>query len=430
MIPMREMIGEKYRVLRKIGSGGGGNVYQVYDERLEKYWAAKRLEKDSAEERILRTAQSEFWVRIVDVVEQEGERFLIMDWIEGENLQQCLDRGGPVSLREGVRIGITLCKALEQLHALEPPVLYLDCKPSNIMLQKDGRVVLVDFGSAVSKEEQMTVPRTASFGYAAPEQLCPDPQKRAVDERSDLYSLGKTLYAILGGQCPDRPPYGAASLHRVNGTVPVGLCRIVEKCCETKAERRYQTAKAVQLALENYEKVQNKRRWWWRMVLALFLISLGIAAWEFAGWMLEKHDFGRLQKGIAWMIVSWFFQKINRSVFAGNRQNWEMKKSVVRTLKKQGTMLGLVLLLCWSLPVSGNAAQEQARGTVILRDEKMRKLLIREGSVLECEDSIFLELNPKLFEQERIYRISVVCQEDDGEKNSLEFTYCPKQKEK
>ena len=277
-------------------------------------------------------------------------------------------------------------------------------------------------------ETHMALPRTASFGYAAPEQLCPDPQKRMVDERSDLYSLGKTLYAILGGQCPDRPPYGTVDLHRLNGAVPVGICRIVEKCCAVKREKRYQTAAAVQRALENYEKVQKNRNRLWKGAIGLFLTALCFAAWEFAGSIMERSDTGGVHKGIAWTLAAWVLGKMICSVFYRDRQKWEMKKSVVRTLKKQGIFFGVLLGLCLSLPLPGSEVRGTVPPKVILRDGNMRKLLVRQGGVLEAEDSIFMELDPNLFDTEQIYRISVICREEEGETTRLEFAYCPKEK--
>ena len=86
---------------------------------------------------------------IVDVVEQEEERFLIMEWIEGETLAAQMERDGAFAEETVIEIGICLAKAIQKLHRMQPPLLYLDCKPSNVMKDSDGKIRLIDFGSAL-----------------------------------------------------------------------------------------------------------------------------------------------------------------------------------------------------------------------------------------------------------------------------------------
>ena len=89
---------------------------------------------------------------IVDVVEQEEERFLIMEWIEGETLAAQMERDGAFAEETVIEIGICLAKAIQKLHQMQPPLLYLDCKPSNVMKDSDGKIRLIDFGSALDRK--------------------------------------------------------------------------------------------------------------------------------------------------------------------------------------------------------------------------------------------------------------------------------------
>lgn len=451
---MEWMLGEKYKVIKETGAGGGGRIFKVYDCCLDRVWAAKKLEQDNcgAEEQILQSVESVFMVRIVDRVEQEGEHYLIMDWIDGESLQQKIDRTGAVSIREAVTIGIALCRAFEQLHSMEPPVLYLDCKPSNIMLEKGGRVLLIDFGSAVRKGETKTVPIAVSFGYAAPEQQHADPVLRWADERSDIFSLGKTLYAILGGKCPDKPPYGMQRLRRVNGRVPASLSRIVEKCYEKDPDARYQTVSALRSELEKYEQKEAYRKWGWRSAGALILALLLASAWEFSEGLLFiiqniklkgfeseiwKSIFGAvrqviveeryLQNGLGWFLSACIVCRIRKYRLGKREAKWEMTQSVLRTMKKQGSWCMLILALwLWSIPAAGKEEKELFG----LRDEKFRRLLIREGAVLETKESIYIELDPASFSKDEVYTISVSGTDEEGREEVFSFLYRPAAKEK
>ena len=121
---------------------------------------------------------------IVDVVEQEEERFLIMEWIEGETLAAQMERDGAFAEETVIEIGICLAKAIQKLHQMQPPLLYLDCKPSNVMKDSDGKIRLIDFGSALEAHTPVTKGISASPGYAAPEQLSREIEKRCVDVRT------------------------------------------------------------------------------------------------------------------------------------------------------------------------------------------------------------------------------------------------------
>ncbi len=244
--------GGKYEVLGEAGAGGGGTVFQVHDLRLGKDWAAKRVEKgrESIEEQVLGKVSSPAFVRIVDVEEDGDARWLIMDWVEGETLQSRLQREGRLGAGEAARIGLEICRALSCLHAMQPPILYLDCKPANIMLDQEGRVRLVDFGSAIVADGG-NAPKSGSFGFGAPEQLAADGGLRRADERSDIFSLGRTLYVMLGGADPAKPPFARQRLRDCNSAIPKGLAQTVEKCMEADPAGRYQTMDALGDALED-----------------------------------------------------------------------------------------------------------------------------------------------------------------------------------
>lgn len=451
---MRELIGEKYRVIREIGTGGGGSVFQVYDLKLERFWAAKRVENQDRvmEERVLQAMESVSAVRIVDVVVQGEEKYLIMDWIDGESLQQRIERSGACSVEESVRIAVCVCKAFEQLHGMEPPVLYLDCKPSNIMLEKNGRVLLVDFGSAVQKEGSVTQPVAGSAGYTAPEQQHADPQKRKVDERSDIFSLGKTLYAALGGQFPDRPPFGSFPLRQVNRAVPDSLCRIVEKCMDPVPQRRYQTAESLRHALETQKKIQKKRRYLWNAAGLLVFLLLCAAAWELAEWIrqsvqiwaepsekLPVRMISAVRLGIRsrtfiramlWILAAFGMQSRIKKKLSPKMPDWEVKQSVLRTMKRQkmrcllaAGILGLLMCAGVGSGSEGGYVEAAALEQPLfgLRDASLRRLLIKKEAVLKLDERIFVELDPACLEKGKLYQITVCSEDEDGKQSVITF---------
>lgn len=384
----RKEIGKKYELRERLGQGGGGQVFRVYDRKLDKFWAAKKIKRScpGMEGRALGRVDDGAFPRIVDVVEEEDCRYLIMDWIEGETLEERLKRNGPFSVQEAVKTGLALCEALEALHALQPPLLYLDCKPSNLMLDKDGRLRLVDLGSVVEAGELDAEPIAASAGYAAPEQLTRDRLHRRVDVRTDVFGLGRTLYALLSGRDPARPPYMACRLQDCNRAIPVKLAEIVEKCMQRDPERRYQTVRGVREAL---------------------------LAWE---------D-GRHRKG--------FFPWRHWQLY------YEPRQSVLRTRKSPGRWLFLLAAAVGALALTAQTVQaalppEQVPWTeamlppVMLRDCSMRKLLIREGAALKTARKVYLELDPKQFTSGSQWKIRMTGVTRDA-KQSWEYVlyYCP-----
>ena len=149
---------------------------------------------------------------IVDVVEQEEERFLIMEWMEGETLAVQMERDGAFAEETVIEIGICLAKAIQKLHQMQPPLLYLDCKPSNVMKDSDGKIRLIDFGSALEAHTPVTKGISASPGYAAPEQLsreiekrCPDRCVRSGADTVCAFVRGRPFQTALCVCVPEKP---------------------------------------------------------------------------------------------------------------------------------------------------------------------------------------------------------------------------------
>lgn len=351
------LIGGKYEIAGSAGRGGAGEVFKVYDRRLQKPWAAKRVAKDcpGIEACALGKIDPDCFPRIVDVVEERECRYLIMDWIEGETLQEKLKREGAVTEEEAIAVGTALCDAIETLHRMQPPLLYLDCKPSNIMTDRSGKLWLIDFGSALESAGAEVEPFSGSFGYAAPEQFGFFGEKRSADVRSDVYGVGRTLYALLSGMDPAKPPYGSRPLRECNPAVSAGLAKIVERCVREQPEARYQTMEAVKnalLALKEKKCCGALRRCILSCCTCLLLGLTLRRAWIFYG-VLNGPASGIPEKLFSFLSVilsaaaAHVWQHFAAKRVYHSRRRWEAEplQSVLRTEKKAGRWLYVLLLL-------------------------------------------------------------------------------------
>ena len=152
---------------------------------------------------------------IVDVVEQEEERFLIMEWIEGETLAVQMERDGAFAEETVIEIGICLAKAIQKLHQMQPPLLYLDCKPSNVMKDSDGKIRLIDFGSALESaytrdKRHFCEPWICGAGAAEPGNRkalcgCPDRCVRSGTDTVCAFVRGRPFQTALCVCVPEKP---------------------------------------------------------------------------------------------------------------------------------------------------------------------------------------------------------------------------------
>lgn len=197
-------LGSSYRIIEELGNGGNGTVYLVCHINTEQIRAAKRLRsgKDgtmSHEIQMMKHLRHPGLPQIFDVIEQQGETWLIMEYIRGK----CISAMRQEDRTEEVFFSVArqLTETLLYLHTRTPPIFHLDIKPTNVILRQDGSIVLIDFGAAIKKKnrkgEHNSWPGMGTPGFAAPEQFLPE---SSPDERTDLYGLCATLYYFLYGR--------------------------------------------------------------------------------------------------------------------------------------------------------------------------------------------------------------------------------------
>ncbi|WP_413306439.1 serine/threonine-protein kinase [Bacillus sp. 1P10SD] len=272
MAAIGSVIDGKYEILKLIGQGGMSKVYLAMDKRLNKQWAVKEIEKrarDKNNEVIIQSAIAEAnmikrldhpaLARIVDIIDNGQVIFVIMDYIEGEPLSKILDEYGAQPQELVIDWAKQLCEVLDYLHTCDPPIVYRDMKPANVMLKPDGHLKLIDFGIAREYKEQ-NLADTVSLGtkgYAAPEQFG---GKGQTDARTDVYCLGVTLYHLVTGQNPCEPPYELYPIREWNPQLSGGLEKIIQKCTQLNPDDRYQSCAELLYALNHYEQVDDLYR--------------------------------------------------------------------------------------------------------------------------------------------------------------------------
>src|SRR5512139_1594261 len=228
------LLNNRYRIVEILGQGGMGSVYRAVDENLGVDVAVKDnffTTEDYArqfrrEATILAGLRHPNLPRVTDhfVIEGQGQ-YLVMDYIAGEDLRQRMDRLGMLPVEEVVKIGAAICDALDYLAACSPPIVHRDIKPGNVKIDPLGQIFLVDFGLAkilFGSQLTTTGARAMTPGYSPPEQY----GSARTDARSDLYSLGATLYAALTGYVPEDALNRAidqvhlSSIRKLNPLVP------------------------------------------------------------------------------------------------------------------------------------------------------------------------------------------------------------------
>jgi serine/threonine protein kinase len=230
----------RYQVERLLGGGGMGMVYLAHDQRLANRPCAIKEMVDHFIDQAQRIEANEYFAReadtlaqlkhqaipaITDRFELANRHYLVMEYVEGRNLEEELAaRGEP--LPEGLVIDIArqLCDVLSYLHGLVPPIIYRDMKPSNVMLNPNGRVVLVDFGIARLFKAARKGTMIGTLGFAPPEQY-----QGLVDPRSDIYSLGATLHYVLTGRDPEKfPPFSFPPVRELRPAVSSNLAGAID----------------------------------------------------------------------------------------------------------------------------------------------------------------------------------------------------------
>lgn len=262
MIGPGMLISDRYEIVDKVGSGGMADVYKAKDLRLNRYVAIKILKQEYSNDakfvaKFRAEAQSVAGlshpniVNVYDVGEDDDLHYIVMELVEGITLKKFIEKKGSLDVNEAIGIGVQIAQGMEAAH--DNHIIHRDIKPQNIIISKEGKVKVTDFGIAkAATSNTITSNAMGSVHYISPEQA----RGGYSDEKSDIYSLGVTMYEMLSGSVPfegdstvtvalSHIQDDALPVDEVVGQVPHSLSKIVQKCMQKKPEMRYLTAAAL-----------------------------------------------------------------------------------------------------------------------------------------------------------------------------------------
>jgi eukaryotic-like serine/threonine-protein kinase len=272
------MLGKRYEIVQLLGEGGMGAVYKARDCELERMVALKIIRPELAvHEQILARFKQELIlarrithknvIRIFDLGEAEGLKFITMEFVEGKDLSSLIREKGRLSFEECADVIFQTCTALDAAHS--EGVVHRDLKPQNIMVEKSGRIIVMDFGIARTMEQGGMTQTGAVIGtpdYMSPEQVMGE----KVDARSDLFTLGVIFFQLLVGRLPYKADTMQGAMFKrtkevpqapqvVDSTVPSLLSDVTAKCLQLDANLRYQSALEIQHDIEAWRGGSTKR---------------------------------------------------------------------------------------------------------------------------------------------------------------------------
>src|SRR5918911_1584297 len=279
MLAPETILQERYRIVRQLGQGGMGAVYEAIDQRLDTVVALKetlftdeKLRKQfEREARLLARLHHQALPRVSDHFTEGDGQFLVMQFIPGEDLFEMQSRrGGAFPQNEVLRWADQLCDALDYLHTQEPQIIHRDIKPQNLKLTSRGQIILLDFGLAKGQAGDISRINTAAsiFGYTPNYAPLEQIQGLGTDSRSDLYSLGATLYHLMTGVKPPDALTRAAALvngqpdplvnaSQANPAVAPEVDHVLAKAMAQNRGQRYASAAEMRKALHATEQAST-----------------------------------------------------------------------------------------------------------------------------------------------------------------------------
>lgn len=295
MLNRGDILDNTYQIIGEIGKGGGGIVYKAIHLRLQKYVAVKKVRDNvldiiniRGEADILKNVKHTYLPQVYDFLQIDQQIYTIIEFIPGEPLSHYLKKKYRFYQKDIIKWAKQLCEALTYLHSQNPPIIHSDIKPGNIMITPSHDICLIDFNISLNSDRRMFSIGVSS-GYASPEQFSTDHYSDSgynrgttLDARSDIYSLGATLYHILTGVKPAKTLDKLIPLDQFNLDYSESLIRIVSKAMNPDIRTRYQTAREMLKDLNNIHKLdkryrKQRRQEYLSTILGVMLITLFLA---------------------------------------------------------------------------------------------------------------------------------------------------------
>lgn len=306
MLQSGDILQERYRIVRRLNQGGMATVYLAQDTRLgsrdvavkemdpqaiggdTETWAREAFRQEAT---LLARLDHPGLANVTDFFEEERQLYLVMEYVSGETLAEQLARSGQIDEAQVVQWARELTSVLAYLHRQEPPIVFRDIKPDNIMVQPDGKLKLIDFGIArfYKPGQGSDTIRLGTVGYAAPEQY----GRGQTDPRADVYSLAVVLYQLLTGYDPGRSPLQLPPLRQLAPHVSPRLAAALEQAMALDPAQRFKDAAVFAQSLRPTAPSPTPpgpgagdppaRKLIAVALVALLLVALGAGYWLFQG---------------------------------------------------------------------------------------------------------------------------------------------------
>ena len=407
------MLSDKYMLIQPIAEGGMGCVYLALDKHLERRVIVK-VSKEALdntyreslilEKELLQRLSHPALPAVYDFFEEEGKSYLIMEYVEGTTLSDYMEQYGKVNEQTVVEWGVELAEILSFLHSQNPPIVYRDLKPSNIILQLDGKIRLIDFGTATVYGAGFLKGQLVAGtpGYSAPEQL------KAGNNMitCDIYSLGAVLHELVTGISGVKTMETKRPVREYDRGISSRLEQVINICLKEKGEERYQSADRVKEAL-----LFCRRKSVWKrgmeflyktLIAGLWIMTFGAFFIPLVQGIPENMvPFPFLYKPLSLLSMAVLFQILSGVIRRKTHSLIKVEKSILLTEKKfVGWYLILAVISIGSALIlhhvadikQVNAAKEVNTFWVELRDEKNRKLLLQEGAVYQPKNRIRFDI--------------------------------------
>ena len=426
---MEKMLG-KYEILEELGCGSFGGVFLAKDTNLNNNVAIKKvcIDENAVERRenvkkemeLLLNLKHPGLPQIFDFIEEEDASYIVMEYVEGKSLYDYISEHGKVDTENAVRWIKELCEILEYMHDGRPAIIYRDLKPANVMITKDGKIKLVDFGAAFVRDYATeTKDILGTRGYTAPELF----MGKQAEKTSDIYSLGVILYEMLTGINPNRPPYLTKSLRQVDRSFSKELERIVNKCINKDPGQRYQSVESLKKEIDKLDKIMDFESLFFKIkkftVLMAYVVA-GLSIFEpFYTVGYENLEIADVERMLLLMAVALLLNILIVYVSPAISRPVKIEKQIWLTGKNYVGLYGLIIGL--SLTMGGvvfiNSSSTKAIVPdslwVEMKDVNERKMLLQSDASYTVEDMVRLEIPSEEIPSESM-NLKIVATDSEG----------------
>lgn len=413
---MEKLLKNRYLLKELLGNGASGQVYKVWDIVLEKYWALKVFhgingfkEKEQWEEiNALKSLNHPGFPGITDAFMEDNNTYLIMDYVEGITLEEYYEKCFLVESTI-LEIGIQLANALLYMHERDKPLLYLDLKPSNILINENKKVKIVDLGSVKVKGDISRVSGTP--GFASPEQRILTKEGRGLNEQSDIYSLGMVLFSMVQRSSSHLPIVEKEKkrgilVRKYNAAISRPTENVIEKATRGSMAGRYNSIREMKSDMEASLKKLTKNK--------ITMVA------EYVGknnkpefWQQERNVMCCAGKKNLYFPANLFIVLFLLLLISWSEiQPFFLESHAKMEIQRTGSIREDKINKVYAQEEDEIISSSNEKLKVNIRDKKLRKVLIKSGSNYRVDGSLILEIPLEDFKDGE-YEMKLLCFEGD-----------------